>query len=253
VVNAGETKAWNVSPATRQWHGASEFSLGVAWIWFGCPISCGYRSAIQFSSAFWRNRLPGPARGGVGFIWASQLVLAHAVFGAGQRMIVMVKYTGRHGTEQFAGGRSSGRRLPAAVTFHNHVVTNRITRLMDWPARLRRATGRRGGGQPASGFPGSSQISPTLEDYALRNLPPSAPLHSRQWSRVRTGLAFVSLIGLAHAGVFSRYREREQQAALMESPGLISPLASAPGQLHRTFSSTPLNGIATLLRRDRRR
>jgi len=34
-----------------------------------------------------------------------------------------------------------------------------------------------------------------LEDHALRNLPPSPPLHSRQWSAVLDGLAFVSLIG----------------------------------------------------------
>jgi sensor histidine kinase YesM len=72
-----------------------------------------------------------------------------------------------------------------------------------------------------------------------------------RWSAALDGLAYVALIGLAHAGVFHRrYREREQQAALLASRLNEARLHALQAQLQPHFLFNSLNGIATLLRRD---
>jgi sensor histidine kinase YesM len=56
---------------------------------------------------------------------------------------------------------------------------------------------------------------------------------------------------LAHAGVFyRRYREREQQASLLESRLNQAQLRALQAQLQPHFLFNTLNGIATLVRRD---
>jgi sensor histidine kinase YesM len=84
-----------------------------------------------------------------------------------------------------------------------------------------------------------------------RFLPPPRPLRAGRWSAVLDGLAYVALIGLAHAGVFHRrYREREQQAAHLSSRLNEARLRALQAQLQPHFLFNALNGIATLLRRD---
>ncbi|MEJ0088753.1 MAG: histidine kinase [Limisphaerales bacterium] len=71
------------------------------------------------------------------------------------------------------------------------------------------------------------------------------------WSVALDSLAYVTLIGLAHAGLFHRrYREREQQATLLENRLNQARLRTLQAQLQPHFLFNALNGIATLVRRD---
>lgn len=77
------------------------------------------------------------------------------------------------------------------------------------------------------------------------------PTPLADWSLGLDGLAYVALIGLAHVGLFHRrYREREQQAALLENRLNQVRLHTLQAQLQPLFLFNALNGIATLVRRD---
>ena len=76
-------------------------------------------------------------------------------------------------------------------------------------------------------------------------------MRPRRTSAALDGFAYIALIGLAHAGVFyRRYREREQQAAVLESRLNQARLRALQAQLQPHFLFNTLNGIATLVRRD---
>src|SRR6185436_4469304 len=82
-------------------------------------------------------------------------------------------------------------------------------------------------------------------------LPPPRPFRSGRWSGAMDAFAYVALLGLAHTGVFyRRYREREQQASLLESRLNQAELRALQAQLQPHFLFNTLNGIATLVRRD---
>jgi hypothetical protein len=82
-------------------------------------------------------------------------------------------------------------------------------------------------------------------------LPPPRPFRSGRWSGALDAFAYVALLGLAHTGVFyRRYREREQQASLLESRLNQAQLRTLQAQLQPHFLFNTLNGIATLVRRD---
>jgi len=71
---------------------------------------------------------------------------------------------------------------------------------------------------------------------------PSMGLHS---------LAYLGLLGLAHAAGFQRrYREREKQAVLLSAQLNEARLGALKAQLQPHFLFNALNGIATLVRRD---
>lgn len=71
------------------------------------------------------------------------------------------------------------------------------------------------------------------------------------WSIVSDCLAYCALIGLAHTGLFyRRYREREQQAAVLENQLNQARLRTLQAQLQPHFLFNALNSIATLVRRD---
>ena len=91
----------------------------------------------------------------------------------------------------------------------------------------------------------------TMVHQVVGTLPAVTSPYLSAWAMGLDGLAYVALIGLAHAGLFHRrYREREQQAVLLESRLNQSHLRALQAQLQPHFLFNALNGIATLVRRD---
>jgi len=73
------------------------------------------RSAFQFEAAFWRSRLPVLLAAGSD---SSGKPVVVAAFGAGQRMIVMVKYTADTATEKLPAAA-----VPAGDFRRRHILT----------------------------------------------------------------------------------------------------------------------------------
>jgi LytS/YehU family sensor histidine kinase len=65
-------------------------------------------------------------------------------------------------------------------------------------------------------------------------------------------LAYVSLVGLAHAAhYYGRFRERERRAAALEAQLAKARLSALQAQLHPHFLFNALNAISTLVERDK--
>ena len=97
----------------------------------------------------------------------------------------------------------------------------------------------------------ASNLAPVIENSLREHVP-----QLRVWNRLRlsTGLdalAYLGIMGLAHAAVFHRrYRERGQQAILLSAQLNQARLRALQAQLQPHFLFNALNGIATLVRRD---
>jgi hypothetical protein len=247
-VNPGEAKAWSARLHDTAALARLNFPWALAWfvlmpyvLWIGVRFS--------FEAAFWRRRLPVLLATGVGFIWASQWLSQR--LGAGQAMIVMVNYTADTSVRKTgppAGEIDESFSLFSHVAGTNRFVTNRITKVM-----ISGETGRTNWEMTAneilSGLP--TNLPQVLTGGGSGFLPPHRPFRTGRWSGALDGFAYVALIGLAHAGVFyRRYREREQQAVLLESRLNQARLRALQTQLQPHFLFNTLNGIATLLRRD---
>ena len=251
VIRVGpeEAKAWGVRVRETVALARLNFPWAMAWF-FLTPYVLWVGVRYSFEAARWRSRLPVLLVAGAGFIWTSQWLSARLV--AGQAMIVMVKYTADTAVEKFqAAAELSGDLRPGGF-FTNRPATNRRTRLVisgesvhptnraDWEIATR---------EIMSGL--ATNLPHLLAGDVAGDLPPPGTMRKRRWSAVLDGLAFVALIGLAHAGVFHRrYREREQQATLLEVRLNQARLRALQAQLQPHFLFNTLNGIATLLRRD---
>ena len=251
VIRVGpeEAKAWGARWRETVALARLNFPWGLAWF-FLTPYVLWIGVRHSFEAAYWRSRLPVLLAAGAGFIWASQWLSERLV--AGQAMIVMVKYTADTSIEKaYAPTDPRGEPRPLdRVT--NHLVTNRVTRVM--------ISGE--AAHPTNRASRELDTREILSDWATNlphllaggmdgDLPPAGPMRKARWSAVLDALAYVALIGLAHAGVFHRrYREREQQAALLEGRLNQARLRALQAQLQPHFLFNTLNGIATLLRRD---
>jgi two-component sensor histidine kinase len=102
-------------------------------------------------------------------------------------------------------------------------------------------------GWPTNQMPLTNHLDLPRVQMMNDQIPPHAGI-------VRPGLdalAFITLIGLANVGVLHRrFREREQQAVLLESHLNQARLQALQAQLQPHFLFNTLNGIATLVRRD---
>lgn len=247
-VNPGEVKAWSVRMHESVALARLNFPWALAWV-FLMPYVLWIGVRFSFEAAFWRTRLPILLATGVGFIWASQWLSQRLV--AGQAMIVMVNYTTDASVKKTgppAGEIDESVSLFSRVAGTNRFVTNRITKVM-----ISGDTGRTNWettvSEVLSGLP--TNFPHMLSGAGAGFLPPPGAMRPRRSAAALDGLAYVALLGLAHAGVFHRrYREREQQASLLESRLNQARLRALQTQLQPHFLFNTLNGIATLLRRD---
>ncbi len=246
-VSPGEVKAWSVRLHENVVLARLNFPWALAWI-FLLPYVLWIGARFSFEGAFWRTRLPILLATGAGFVWASQWLSNQ--LGAGQAMIVMVNYSTDTSVRKSApleGKVDESFTSFARVGITNRIVTNRFTKVL-----ISGDTGETNWEMSAteilSGLP--TNLPHMLRGGGAGFLPPPG-FRSRQWSAALDGLAYVALIGLAHAGVFyRRYREREAQASLLESRLNEARLRSLQAQLQPHFLFNTLNGIATLVRRD---
>lgn len=203
---------------------------------------------FSFENARWGSRLAILLGAGAAFIAASQWLSTRLA--AGQKMVVMVNF---QSDTSIGNGPKVAEWLdgPAVQVVTNRLVSNHFTKVM--------VAG--GASFPAGAgdweFATKGMISnlpanlPPMFTRRLTDLPPVGPKRIGHWSAALDGLAYVALIGLAHAGVFHRrYREREKQAALLASQLTDARLRALQAQLQPHFLFNSLNGIATLLRRD---
>jgi len=247
-VGQGEIKTWSARLHETIAMARLNFPWALAWI-FLAPYVLWIGVRFSFDShRRWRRVLVLLVTG-AGFIWASQWLSQQ--LGAGEATIVMVKYTADASVEKFhrpVDERNES--SPGATT--NRFVTNRLTKIMisgEANHTTNLASWETMTSEIISGLP--TNLPHLLAGAGAGFLPPSGPMHPRRWSATLDGLAYVALIGLAHAGVFyRRYREREQQASLLESRLNEARLRSLQAQLQPHFLFNTLNGIATLLRRD---
>jgi len=247
-VNPGEAKAWGARLHETAALARLNFPWACAWIVFS-PYVLWIGSRFSFEGALWRSRLAILLATGGTFIWASQWLSRHLV--AGQAMIVMVNYSTdtsvkRIGPPAGEFEESFSRFSRGAVT--NRLVTNRITKVVI-SGETRGTNWETTATEILSGLP--TNFPHVLAGGGAGFLPSPRPFRTGRWFGALDGLAYVALVGLAHAGVFyRRYREREQQAALLESRLNQARLRALQTQLQPHFLFNTLNGIATLLRRD---
>jgi anti-sigma regulatory factor (Ser/Thr protein kinase) len=248
-VNPGEAKAWSVRLRETVALARLNFPWALAWI-FLAPYVLWIGVRFSFEAACWRTRLPVLLATGVGFIWASQWLSQR--FGAGQAVIVMVNYRSDTSVRKIdppAGEIDESFSLFSRGAGTNRFVTNRITKVMISGEAADRTNWEMTATEMLSGMP--TNFPPFFVGAGAGHLPPPKPLRTGRWAGALDGLAYVALIGLAHAGVFyRRYREREQQAARLESRLNQAQLRALQTQLQPHFLFNTLNGIATLLRRD---
>lgn len=248
-VGAEEPKAWSARVRETVTLARLNFPWALAWL-FLAPYALWVGARFSFDSARWVSRLAVLLVAGAAFVGGSQWLSKRLV--AGQRMVVMLKYT----NDTFSGKVTSpdGPLGEATVRARstNVVITNRFTQVMVSDEA------RRTGSQAEFEFAASGML-PELgtnlpgmfSQHFWQDLSSTRPARASRWSAVLDGFAFVALVGLAHAGVFHRrYREREQQAAVLESQLNQARLSALQAQLQPHFLFNTLNGIATLLRRD---
>lgn len=248
-VGAGEAKAWSVRFRETVSLARVNFPWALAWL-FLTPYVLWMGARFSFEGALWRSRLPLLLTGGIGFVCGSQW-LAQRLSG-GQAMIVMVKYTADTAVERMHPSDAEFDAATVTSLMTNRLITNRTTRIMisgEAASSSNLATWEMTTSEILSGL--ATNLPRLLARDEDHFLPPPGPIGPRRWSAVLDGFAYVALIGLAHAGVFyRRYREREQQAALLESRLNQARLRALQAQLQPHFLFNTLNGIATLLRRD---
>jgi len=248
-VGQNEIKSWTTRLHENVSVARLNFPWALAWL-FLTPYVLWIGVRFSFESSRWRSRLLVLLVTGAGFIWASQWLSQR--IGKGEATIIMVKYTADASVEKLRLPLGEPRdSSPSGIT-SNHFVTNRFTRVVlssETGRMTNHATWESAPSEIISGLP--TNLPHLLAGAGGGFLPPRGPIGPRRWSAALDGLAFVALIGLAHAGVFyRRYREREQQAALLESRLNAARLHSLQAQLQPHFLFNTLNGIATLLRRD---
>ncbi len=245
-VDPGEAKAWSVRVREMAALARLNFPWALAWIVLA-PYVLWIGARFSFESALWRSRLSALLAAGVGFVCGSQWLSEHLV--GGQAMIVMVKYTADASVEKVhPPGWGLDESLPRDFAT-NRFVTNRITRVMITGDPTNRAALELTASEIMSGL--TTNHPHLFAQAGAGYLPPPGATRPRRTSAALDGFAYIALIGLAHAGVFyRRYREREQQAAVLESRLNQARLRALQAQLQPHFLFNTLNGIATLLRRD---
>lgn len=220
-----------------------------AWVLLA-PYVFWIGARFNFELSRWWSRAAILVAAGAGFIVASQWLVQR--LGSNQMIVVMVNSTSRSsaGSDDHGDFRSETTLLRGLIT--NRIVSNHFTKVVV------------AGQSPAlPDIVNEEIVAGGLPPVILSNLPPmltrdmttqmsaSRNLHAGRWSGALDGLAYIALLGLAHAGVFHRrYREREQQAVMLESHLNQARLRALQAQLQPHFLFNTLNGIATLLRRD---
>ena len=251
VIRVGpeEAKAWSVRVRETVALARLNFPWALAWF-FLTPYVLWVGVRYSFEAARWRTRLPVLLATGMAFVCASQWLAQRLV--AGQRMIVMVRYSADTAVENFPIAHELAFDQPPRVVVTNRFITNHMTKVMI-SDEATRASDRAELEIAAAGMLSvlGTNLPVRIGHPPLENLPISGPSRPSRWSAVLDGLAFVALIGMAHAGVFHRrYKEREQQATLLESRLNQARLRALQAKLQPHFLFNTLNGIATLLRRD---
>lgn len=247
-IGANQEKPWSV-----RWHETTALvrlnaPWALAWMLLA-PYALWIGVRFSFDNAGWQSRLAILLVAGTGFVLASQWLSMH--LGAGQAMIVMVNYSpdttiqdaqhAGHAVDGTGSKESAGSGIASnpVTRFKFSGSTAHTTAAPDWEIAATEIISDL-----------HTNLPPLLAEK-LAELPPPVPRRSARWSAALDGLAYIALIGLAHAGVFHRrYREREQQATLLTSRLNEARLHALQAQLQPHFLFNTLNGIATLLRRD---
>jgi anti-sigma regulatory factor (Ser/Thr protein kinase) len=246
-IGPDEVKSWSA----RLHETIALIRLNAPWalVWvFLAPYVLWVGVRFSFENARWLSRLAVLLGAGTAFIFGSQWLSARLA--AGQTMVVMMNF--QAGTTVGKGPKVvHWLDEPTVEVVTNRVVSNHFTKVMvaggaSFPA---------GAGDWETTARGMMSNLPTnlppMFTRRLTDLPRPGSSKIGRWSAALDGLAYVALIGLAHAGVFHRrYREREQQAALLASRLTDARLRALQAQLQPHFLFNSLNGIATLLRRD---
>ena len=248
-ISPGEVKAWSVRMHESVTLARLNFPWAIAWIVL-TPYVIWVGVRYSFEVTRWRTLLTVLLATGAGFIWVSQWLSERLASGRGS--IVLVNYADDTAVERtHPAGNNSGDPLLDHL-LANHLITNRITKVMlsgESADPRNQAAWEIASSRILSGS--ATNLPHLITGGVAEDLPPPILLRKGRWSAVLDGFAFVALIGLAHAGIFHRrYREREQQAVLLESRLNQARLRALQAQFQPHFLFNTLNGIATLLRRD---
>jgi signal transduction histidine kinase len=246
-VGLDESKTWDVRLRETVALARLNFPWAMAWT-FLTPYVLWLGARFSFESDHWRSRLPILLVTGVGFVWASQWLSRE--LGGGAAMIVMVRHTVDGAVERIQAPADKFDDPSWRGLATNRFVTNRFTKVVVSSA-AGYLTNEDSWKTTHEFMSGLTNLPHALVRGEAGYLPPPRPLRRGLGSAALDSFAYVALIGLAHAGVFyRRYREREQQASLLESRLNEARLRSLQAQLQPHFLFNALNGIATLLRRD---
>jgi len=246
-IGPDEVKSWTARLRETAALARLNSPWALAWIVLA-PYALWIGVRYNFESARWRSRLSILLAGGAAFIAAAQWLSAK--LGAGGAMIVMVNFSADTTIEQLPkiGHRMDD--LPPGIVVTNRTASNRVTKVVLSGAAAHTTTAPNWEVATSEIFSGLPTNFPPVLAGKLGNLPHPTPRTTR-WSAALDALAYIALIGFAHAGVFHRrYREREQQATLLTSRLNEARLHALQAQLQPHFLFNTLNGIATLLRRD---
>jgi len=244
-----ETKHW-----TERFHETIALARinspwALAWILL-TPYALWAGARFSLEPRHWHKRLAVLILIGAAFVAASQWFAS--IVSTGHTMIVMVNYNAEATLTNLPPSFEWNAGAEQHVVVSNSHATNRVTKVMvsassahfgsppDWEAAT---------SDILTHLP--TNLPPVLGKKLTADLPPLGPQRMTHWTALLDVLAYVALVGLAHAGVFHRrYREREEQAALLSSRLSEAKLRALQAQLQPHFLFNSLNGIATLLRRD---
>jgi signal transduction histidine kinase len=282
--DGGAARPWAIR--FREWFELVQVNFYWAWGWLMLsPYVIWLGSRFHLEKGRWLPRLPVLVLVGIGFVWGSRAVTRQA---AGEQNLVvvaprmMVQQTGNDAgfVKRIVisqGGVHAGRtNLMVPQFFEPPVVT--LSNLADglppeFEQMLSNASQRlyvrHSGNLPSAFGPTVTNLwagqmaAETLAAAVASNLVPvlqesfrTVTPRPQGWFRLPASagldtLAYLALLGVAHAGrLHRRYREREQQAVVLSAQLNQARLRALQAQLQPHFLFNALNGIATLVRRD---
>ena len=253
VIRPDATEAWSERISNWLLLAHLNFYPGYAWLLFA-PYVIWLGMKFHLTPRNWRWRLPLLLLVGAGFVMAAQAFTQRL---SRQTDSVVVVSTIMDAQSFFLDDPNS-----EPANFHLEVTeeppvdmvmtTNRIGNA----AHVTTVISGHFADATAKGRPHAAAPD---EEQATTYAPPTDMLTEgmmlpAERFRGRTGwdaIAYLGLLGLAHAGVFQRrYRERERRATQLESQLNAAQLRALQAQLQPHFLFNTLNGIATLVRRN---
>jgi len=247
-IGPDEIKTWSERLRETMALARLNFPWAIAWLLLAPYVLwVGFRFSFEKARG-WRRAFVLLAAG-AGFIWASQSLSQYIA--PGQAMVVMVNFSTHSDVEISPEWlRQLDGLFPAEKT--NRLITNHVTKVMV-SGDATHLTDHLEQEFAAKTFLSAlnTNLPQLVSGDGIPDLPSPRVLQKGHWSAGLDGLAYVALLGLAHAGVFhQRYREREKQATVLESRLNEARLHALQAQLQPHFLFNTLNGVATLLRRD---